>query len=191
MKNIEKVGKIKMITGCMFSGKSEELLRIIRQIKIAGILFKIFTYDTGYRSTTLTTHDGKTIEVLPMTNAALIPQLVPYNVMVVGIDNAHLFGLSIKDCVDTLLEHKKQVIVSGLDMDFRGQPFEPIAYLMGKADDVKKLHAICTVCGKEAVLTQRLINGVPAKHTDPLIMIGGEVTGVTYEARCRLHHVMR
>ena len=95
------------------------------------------------------------------------------------------FDESIVDVCDTLALQGKRVIVAGLDLDFRGEPFGPMPILMAKAESVRKLHAICMVCGGEASRTQRLINGKPAYYEDPIILIGAEET---YEARCRGCH---
>jgi len=106
---------------------------------------------------------------------------------VVGIDEAQFFDAELPAVVDALAGRGIRVILAGLDMDFRGEPFGVMPLLMARAEDVTKLHAICVVCGEEASRTQRLVNGQPARYDDPVIMVGA---AEVYEARCREHHVV-
>jgi len=103
----------------------------------------------------------------------------------VGIDEAQFFDTEIAGVAQELAARGVRVIVAGLDMDFRGEPFGPIPLILAKAERVDKLHAICMVCGDEASRTQRLVNGKPAKYDDPVVIVGASEL---YEARCRAHH---
>jgi thymidine kinase len=105
----------------------------------------------------------------------------------VAIDEAQFFDDGLIAVVQTLAARGVRVIVAGLDLDFRGEPFGPIPHLLCEAEDVTKLHAICVVCGEEASRTQRLVNGQPARYDDPIILVGA---AEAYEARCREHHVV-
>jgi thymidine kinase len=104
---------------------------------------------------------------------------------VVGIDEAQFFDPEIVVVAQELADRGLRVVVAGLDLDFRGEPFGPMPVLMTKAERVDKLHAICMVCGEEASRTQRLVNGKPARYDDPVVIVGA---AELYEARCRLHH---
>jgi thymidine kinase len=104
---------------------------------------------------------------------------------VVAIDEAQFFDPEIVPIVRQLADRGLRVIVAGLDTDFRGEPFGPMPVLMALAEQVEKLQAICMVCGEPACRTQRLVNGVPARYDDPIVIVGASEL---YEARCRAHH---
>jgi thymidine kinase len=104
---------------------------------------------------------------------------------VIGIDEAQFFDPEVVEVARALAEKGIRVLVAGLDMDFRGEPFGPMPLLMSVAEHVDKLHAICMVCGDEASRTQRLVNGKPARYDDPVVIVGASEL---YEARCRIHH---
>jgi len=181
MIEIKKVGRIEVITGCMFSGKTEELIRELRCFQIAKLQIIVFKPNMG-AELEIISHDGEKFKAFPIKN--------PYNIMafdsdVVGIDDGQFFGEELVEVVKKIAYNGKRVIIAGLDMDFRGEPFGPMPQIMAIADDVLKLHAVCAVCGQDATMTQRLINGKPAKYDDPVIIIGAEEK---YEARCRDHH---
>ncbi|BAL80986.1 thymidine kinase [Caldisericum exile] len=185
-----KIGKIEVITGCMFSGKSEELIRRIKRAKIARQKVQVFkpSIDTRYSVVEVVSHAGEKVEAIPVSGTKELLEKVEEDTAVVGIDEAQFFDKDITDALRRLSKLGKRVIVAGLDMDFRGEPFGPMPFIMAIADEVLKLHAICTVCGEEATMTQRLINGEPAKYDDPIIMIGASES---YEARCKLHHYVK
>ena len=103
----------------------------------------------------------------------------------VGIDEGQFFEDAIINIVEDLVNQGIRVIVTGLDTDFRGEPFGPMPILMSKAEVVDKLHAICIVCGEQASRTQRLVDGEPARYDDPVVIVGASEM---YEARCREHH---
>ncbi len=180
-------GWIEVICGSMFSGKTEELLRRLRRAVIARQNVQLFkpAIDTRYGVTTVASHDGTQWEGVVIQNAEEILNQVAPDTQVVGIDEVQFFDDAIVDVCDTLALQGKRVIVAGLDLDFRGEPFGPMPALMAKAESVRKLHAICMVCGGEASRTQRLINGRPAYYEDPIILIGAQEA---YEARCRGCH---
>ncbi|HID35227.1 MAG TPA: thymidine kinase [Anaerolineae bacterium] len=184
-------GWLEVICGSMFSGKTEELLRRLRRAVIARHNVQLFkpAIDDRYGITTVASHDGAKWEGIVVNAAAEILDLVEPDTHVIAIDEVQFFDDAIIDVCDALALQGKRVIVAGLDMDFRGEPFGPMPKLMAKAESVRKLHAICMVCGGEASRTQRLINGRPAYYEDPVILIGAEEA---YEARCRgCHQVPR
>ena len=184
-------GWLEVICGSMFSGKTEELLRRLRRAVIARQNVQLFkpAIDNRYGVTTVASHDGTKWEATVISDAAEILHLVRPDTHVIAVDEVQFFDDAIVDVCDALALQGKRVIVAGLDMDFRGEPFGPMPKLMAKAESVRKLHAICMVCGGEASRTQRLINGQPAYYEDPIILIGAEES---YEARCRgCHQVPR
>jgi len=183
----DKIGKIEVITGCMFSGKSEELIRRLKRARIAKLQVQVFkpSIDTRYSNIEVVSHTGERIQAEAVSNSMDILNGLSDNIDVVGIDEAQFYDMGIIDIVREMSRKGIRVIIAGLDMDFRGEPFGPMANLMAIADEVTKLHAICMVCGEEATMTQRLIDGKPAKYTDPIVLIGASES---YEARCKLHH---
>ena len=181
------VGWIEVIAGGMFSGKSEELIRRIRRAEIARQRVQVFkpALDLRYGQDRVSSHSGAQMGALPVQRAQEILQLVDPATDVVAIDEVQFFDWDITEVCDRLAELGKRVIVAGLDMDFRGEPFGPMPILMAQAEEVEKLHAICMVCGAPATRTQRLINGQPAAYEDPVILVGASES---YQARCRKHH---
>lgn len=180
-------GWIELICGCMFSGKTEELIRRVKRARIAKQRVQVFKHslDTRYVPKKVASHSGFEAEAITVQEASDILRLVEPDAQVVAIDEAQFFDRTIADVCDTLADRGIRVIVAGLDMDFRGEPFGPMPLLMARAEEVDKLHAICVICGAPASRTQRLINGRPASYDDPIIMVGADEV---YEARCRLHH---
>lgn len=179
-------GRIEVICGCMFSGKTEELIRRIRHIRIARQTFRIFTstLDTRYGIHQVASHAGTRIEAQPI-KSIMETQANAEDVQVVGIDELHFLTNTPEEVVaacQNLADHGKRVIVSGLDQNYRAEPFPDIAALMAVADQVDKLYAICVRCGAYATRSQRLINGQPAPADAPTIVVGGQEL---YEARCR------
>ena len=167
-------GRVEVICGSMFSGKSEELIRRVRRAEIARQSVQGFkpSLDNRY---------GVAIE-----RARDIYDHLSSNTTVVAIDEAQFFDDDIvKVCRELADTRGMRVIVAGLDLDFRGEPFHPVPELMAQAEDVEKLHAICVVCGDEASRTQRIIDGKPARYSDPVILVGATEA---YEARCRHCH---
>ncbi len=180
-------GRIELICGSMFSGKTEELIRRLRRAKIAQQQVQVFKpiIDQRYSVSKVASHNGMDFEAIPVEKAAAIPALLKDNVTVVGIDEVQFFDEGIVNIAEALANNGKRVILAGLDLDFRGEPFGMMPALICRAEYVDKLHAICMVCGEEACRTQRLVNGDPAYYDDPIILVGASEA---YEPRCREHH---
>lgn len=184
-----------VIAGCMSSGKTDELLRLLRRAEYARrrILLVRPEMDTRtppeyaesrslarYPSRVVATDDPMQIVHLARESDADL----------VGIDEAEFFVPEIVEAVEALRRSGRHVIVTGLNLDFAGRPFGSMPELMSRADEVSMLTAICVICGETATRTQRLVNGRPAAIDDPLVVIGGmDAQAVeTYEARCNRHH---
>jgi thymidine kinase len=180
-------GSLEVITGSMFCGKTDELIRRLRRATIARQKVQVFkpAIDNRYSVEKVTSHAGTEFEAIPIPTATHILKNLQADVTVVAIDEAQFFDDEIVPIVQHLADQGLRVIVAGLDTDFRGEPFGPMPILMAKADTVDKLHAICMKCGEPASRTQRLINGKPANYHDPVVVVGA---AEMYEARCRLHH---
>jgi thymidine kinase len=183
-------GSIEVICGSMFSGKSEELIRRIRRVQIARKKVQIFKplLDTRYNAQYVYSHNGSKVDALCIEKSLEILNRIDYDTDVIAIDEAQFFDHEIVDICQFLANGGKRVIIAGLDLDFRGEPFGSMPELLAVAEYIDKLHAICMVCGKQASRTQRLINGQPADYNDPIILIGATER---YEARCRLHHQVK
>lgn len=182
-------GHLEVICGSMFSGKTEELIRRVRRACIARRAVQVFTpaIDTRYGARRVASHNGLDFDAIPVERPEDIVTHIQPETTVVAIDEAQFFDEKIVAIAESLADSGLRVIVAGLDMDFRGEPFGPMPALMCHADAVQKLHAICMVCGEEATRTQRLVNGAPAHYDDPIILVGA---AESYEARCRAHHVV-
>jgi thymidine kinase len=179
-----RTGWVELICGSMFSGKTEELIRRVRRAQIARQQVQVFkpNLDDRYTIEHVTSHNGVNLEAVSVEDASEILGLVQSNADVVAIDEAQFFDEEIAAVCNTLAERGIRVIVAGLDMDFRGEPFGPVPLLMAQAEKVDKLRAICVVCGREASRTQRLIDGRPVTYGDPVILVGAKEV---YQARCR------
>lgn len=181
-------GRIEIICGSMFSGKSEELIRRVRRAEIAQQKVVIFKprLDDRYGVDVVKSHDGRAAEAIAIEHPSEIVDHINGDTTVVAIDEAQFLAQDLVDVCRQLAETREmRVIVAGLDMDFRGEPFGPIPHLLAQAEQIDKLYAICVKCGEEATRSQRLINGQPAHYDDPVIMIGAQEA---YEARCRHCH---
>lgn len=180
-------GLIEVVCGSMFSGKTDELIRRLVRATIAKQKVQVFkpAIDVRYAVEKVASHTGSTFDAIPVEKAGEIPAKVADDTTVVGFDEAQFFDPEIVHVAQTLSDRGVRVIVAGLDMDFRGEPFGSMPELMAIAEDVLKLHAICMVCGDEASRTQRLVNGKPARYDEPVVIVGASEL---YEARCRLHH---
>jgi thymidine kinase len=182
-------GKLEVITGCMFAGKTEELLRRVERARIAKkkVLLCKPSLDTRYSEVEVVTHYGRSLPCLRLPAEVTLGELMRLaageleGADVVAFDEAHFFGPEFPELCEALVGQGKRVIVAGLDLNFRGEPFGPMPVLLALADEVTKLQAVCVVCGKPATRTQRLVDGKPAKG-GPEILIGGLES---YEARCR------
>lgn len=193
MHAITESGWIEVVTGSMFSGKTEELLRRIRRAEIAGQSVAVFSpaIDDRYGEATVGSHAGRTWEATVIDSEGdgvwnILDHLDGEEV--VAIDEANFFDRELVAVCLSLAENDRRVIVSGLDKTFRGEPFEPVPQLMAHAEYVDKLQAICVECGDPGTMTQRLVDGEPAHAEDPTIVVGAEES---YEARCRNCHVVR
>ena len=181
-------GWIEVISGVMFSGKSEELIRRVRRAVIARKKVQVFKshLDARYAGIyQVSSHDGRTVEAVPVDTTEQIATRLDGDTQVVGIDEAQFLDSGIVELTTSLAQRGLRVIVAGTDLDFRGEPFGSMPQLMAIAELVDKLHAICVICGGPASRNQRLIGGKPARYDSPTIMVGGEET---YEARCRSCH---
>ena len=183
-------GRIEVICGSMFCGKTEELIRRVRRAIIARQTVKVFKpqIDDRYGIENITSHTGQSVEAIAVESAGEILKLADGGATVVAIDEAQFFDMGLVDVVQRLVdEYSLRVLIAGLDTDFRGEPFGPMPQLLSIAEEVIKLHAICVVCGEDASRTQRLVNGEPAAYDDPTILVGAQES---YEARCRQHHIV-
>jgi len=180
-------GSIEVITGSMFCGKTEELIRRLRRAAIAKQKVQVFKpkIDDRYAEEKVTSHAGANFDALPIQQSMDILKHLDYDTTVVAIDEAQFFDDEIVSITQQLANRGIRVIAAGLDMDFRGEPFGPIPVLMSKAEEVSKLHAICVICGEEASRTPRLVDHNPARYDDPVVIVGASEL---YEARCRKHH---
>jgi thymidine kinase len=181
-------GWIEVISGVMFSGKSEELLRRVRRAVLARKQVQVFKSHLDARYGGLqyvSTHDGLRIESEPIANSVEIMERLRKGTEVVAVDEAQFLDHGVVDVANAMADAGIRVIVAGTDMDFRGRPFGPIGPLLAIAERVDKLHAICVRCGALATRNQRLINGRPAPAEGPTIKVGGLES---YEARCRACH---
>lgn len=183
-------GRIEVIAGCMFSGKSEELIRRLKRAQIARqrVIALKSSLDNRYGLEAITSHGGSRLEsALVSTSADILTVVEERHVEVVGVDEVQFFDPAIIDVSEYLAGKGVRIILAGLDQDFRGEPFGPMADLLSLAEEVTKLTAICMVCGRPATRTQRIVNGRPARYDDPVVMVGA---AESYEARCREHHVV-
>jgi len=191
MNTVEKnrYGKLEVVCGPMFSGKSEELIRRLRRAMIAKQRVIAFKHSLDNRQTVddIASHDGRKTKAYAIDNIELIEKKITPDIEVVGIDEIQFFPYNIVTVIHTLVRKGKRVIVSGLDLDFRGLPFGCMPTLMALADSVTKLQAICTTCGKDAHFTQRMVNGKPAKYDDPTVVVGAQEC---YQARCRSCYII-
>jgi len=181
-------GSIEVISGVMFSGKSEELIRRVRRAIIARRQVQVFKSHLDARYAGLyrvSSHDGLEIDANPVDTAGEIIRQINSDVEMVGIDEAQFLGPDIVGVATELAGRGIRVVLAGTDTDFRGEPFGPMGDLMAVAEQVDKLRAICVVCGDLACRNQRLIDGRPARYDSPTIMVGGRES---YEARCRHCH---
>lgn len=189
MKTTISPGKLEVICGSMFSGKSEELIRRMRRAQYAKQTTQLFKHASDIRKDVtanhVQTHNGARLAACPADSIQSIESMLWDDAQIIGIDEVQFFGYDIVLLIDKLVAQGKRVIVAGLDLDFRGIPFGCMPTLMALADDVTKLKAVCMKSGKDAHVSQRLIDGEPAKHTDPIIMVGADEA---YEARSRSCH---
>jgi thymidine kinase len=170
-------GRIEVVCGSMFSGKTEELIRRMKRAKFARQKVEIFkpAIDTRYSDIDVVSHDQNTITSTPIDSSSSI-LLLSSDIDVVGIDEAQFLDDGLTDVCNQLADRGVRVIVAGLDMDYKGVPFGPIPSLCAIADEVTKVHAICVKCGALAYVSHRLI------HNDKRVLLGEQTE---YEPLCR------
>jgi len=183
-------GYIEIITGPMFAGKSEELLRRINRLIYAKKKFLVFKpkIDNRYSENEVVSHQKRAYKCICIEKGTDILKYITSDLEVVAIDEVQFIDDSVIDVIDALANRGIRVIAAGLDCDFKGSPFMITANLLARAEYVTKLTAICSVCGKEATMTQRLVNGVPASESDPVVLVGAKEA---YEPRCRKCHAVK
>jgi thymidine kinase len=176
----EENGWIEVITGCMFSGKTSELLERVKRAELSGHDVKLYkpAVDDRYGETEIGSHNGETRKAEVVED---ISEIRPES-YVIGIDEANFFDEKLTAKAEELADEGHRVIISGLDSTFRAEPFEPVPELMSKAEFIDKLNAVCVKCGSTANRTQRIVDGKPAHVDDPTVVVGADEK---YEARCR------
>jgi len=172
-----KKGWMEVISGCMFSGKTEELIRRLKRVQIAGQKAEIFkpAIDMRYHTEDIVSHDASRVRSTPVDNSFNI-LLLASEVTVVGIDEAQFFDEGIVEVLETLALNGTRVIAAGLDMDYTGKPFGPMPALLARAEYITKLHAICVKCGEIANYSYRI------PKIDDKVLLGEKNV---YEPRCR------
>lgn len=180
----KQAGKITVVTGSMFAGKSEELIRLARRSLYAKKKVQVFkpSVDDRYHEAMVVTHMGVLHEAVPVSSVTELRQKIEKDTDVILIEEAQFFDHSLVDLAVELADKGKEIVLAGLDQDFRRQPFGPMPDLLAVADEVVKLRAICMKCGAPASHTYRMIEGKPAHWDDPIVLIGATES---YEARCR------
>ncbi|HEX8432634.1 MAG TPA: thymidine kinase [Longimicrobium sp.] len=181
-------GWLEVVTGVMFSGKSEELIRRVRRALIARRRVQVFksALDVRYHGVErISSHNGSMVDAVPVLNSRQVLEQAHPDTQVFAVDEIQFLDDGIVDVVQLLADRGARVIAAGTDLDFRGEPFGPMARLIAVAETVDKLHAICVLCGNAATRNQRLVDGLPAPYEAPIIQVGGHED---YEARCRRCH---
>jgi thymidine kinase len=190
-------GHVQVIAGCMFSGKTDELLRLLRRAEIARrrILLVRPVIDDRTEREVVRSRSGAAFQSKAVADPYEIETLAKDAwADLIAIEEAQFFAEGLVGVVERLAGAGRTVVCCGLNLDFRGRPFGPMPLLLAIADGVTSLSAICTVCGEEATRTQRLIDGRPAGADEPVVVVGGLAADTpstqreTYEARCRAHH---
>jgi len=172
-------GWVEVICGPMFSGKSEELIRLVTRSKIARIPVQTFKprLDDRFSANEVVSHSSLKVEATPVETSADLLRAIDDATEVVGIDEGQFFDQGLVEVVDQLAASGKQVIIAGLDTDYLRRPFEPISTLCDRAEVVNKMLAVCHKCGGPGMYTQRIVN------SDDLVVLGAQGA---YEARCRM-----
>ena len=183
----QREGWIEVITGPMYAGKTEELIRRVKRLEFAKQNIVVFKpkIDNRYADNEVVSHNNSRTRSVNITKASEILDYVNDDTDVVAIDEIQFLDEEVIPICEHLADSGIRVIVSGLDRNFRGEPFSFMPTLLSLAEDVTKLTAICVVCHTPATRTQRIINGKPAHYNDPIILVGAKDS---YEARCRHCH---
>ena len=176
-----------VIAGSMFAGKTEELIRRVRRALYAGRRVQVFNHalDTRSDGNEIRSHNGALHKAVAVSTSRELLESMEPSTDLAAIEEAQFFDEGIVDVCNELADKGCGVIVSGLDMDFRGEPFGPMPPLLAEADELVKLRAICARCGRDASRSQRLVDGEPASTLAPTIFVGAQES---YEARCRHCH---
>ncbi len=185
-----KEGWIEVICGCMFAGKTEELIRRIKTLQYGKKNIKVFKprIDDRYSKTEIASHSGYRVECICIDNAKDILNHLEGNEDVIAVDEVQFLEKDIVLIADQLADMGKRVILAGLDRDFKGEAFGCMSDLLIRAEFITKLSAVCVVCGAPATRTQRIINGNPASYNDPVVLVGASES---YEPRCRHCHEIK
>lgn len=183
----QKEGWIEVICGSMFAGKTEELLRRVKRLEYAKANIVVFkpAMDDRYATSEVVSHNHNRTQSYNIHDSKDIFKYIDKNTQVIAIDEIQFLDESVLNIIDYLADKGKRIIVSGLDTDFRAEPFSFMPKLIAKAEVVTKLTAVCVQCGAPATRTQRIVDGKPAKYHDPIVLIGASES---YEARCRHCH---
>ncbi|WP_455684043.1 thymidine kinase [Thomasclavelia sp.] len=183
-------GWLEVISGCMFAGKTEELIRRINVLSYANKNIIVFKpkIDNRYSDTEIVSHSGAKVPCLVVDRAQDILKKVNVDTEVVAIDEVQFFDKDIVDVCEYLADKGIRVMVAGLDKDFRGEAFGVMPELLTRAEFVTKLTAVCAKCGAPATRTQRLVDGKPASFDDPIVLVGAVEH---YEPRCRHCHEVK
>ena len=183
----QKDGWIEVICGPMFAGKTEELLRRVKRLEYAKKRIVVFKplMDDRFSESEVVSHNNNRTKSVNISKAKQIFDYIDLKTEVVVIDEIQFLDEEAVSICEYLASRGIRVIVSGLDKDFRGEPFSFMPELLAIAEYVTKLTAICVICGIPATRTQRIVNGKPARYIDPIVLIGAEES---YEARCRSCH---
>lgn len=178
---VSHYGWVELICGCMFSGKTEELIRRMTRAQIARQKLQVFkpALDDRYGKEFVASHNANRIDSIPVNSSHEILEKLDDSTRIVGIDEAQFFDSSLPEVVERLARRGIRVVVAGLDMDYRGKPFGPMPEIMAIAEQVTKLSAICVVCGAPATRSQRI------SSSEETVLVGAHDS---YEARCRAHH---
>ena len=184
---MEKEGRIEVICGPMFAGKTEELIRRANRLEYAKKNYMVFKprIDDRYSKDEIVSHSNYRKKSIPIQKACEILDNLRDDLDAVIIDEVQFFDDEVVMIAEQLADKGLRVICGGLDCDFKGDPFMVMALLLARAEEVTKLTAICNCCGHPATRTQRIIDGHPAYDTDPIVLVGAKEA---YEPRCRVCH---
>ncbi|HKM11562.1 MAG TPA: thymidine kinase [Bacilli bacterium] len=184
---MKKLGRIEVITGPMFAGKTEELIRRVRRAEFAKENIVVFKplIDDRYAQNEVVSHNNSRTRSVNIRAAKEIFEYIDEKTNIIAIDEVQFLDDEVVSISEQLANRGMRVIVSGLDQNFRGEPFSFMPDLLALADEVLKLTAVCVICHAPATKTQRLVNHEPANFNDPLIVVGASDS---YEARCRHCH---
>ncbi len=186
-----KIGKIEVICGPMFAGKTEELIRRVKRMEYAKKKYLVFkpNIDNRYSTCEVVSHNKKRTNAIniDINNPNMVSKYITEDISALVFDEVQFFNESLLNIVKDYASKGLRIICAGLDKDFLGNPFGIMPNLLALADEVTKLTAICMVCGEEATETQRIIDGHPAYDDDDVVLIGATES---YEARCRKCHIV-